>query len=62
MDIRVGSIQPDSTRYSDASAKKRKRPKSEAHHEVREEEVWSERSDYEEIEDCYTPSDRVGSE
>lgn len=52
MDIRLGSLQPDSNRYSDASSKK-KRLKTKAPHE---EEVWSERSDYDEIEDVYTPS------
>jgi len=53
MDIRLGSVQPDSTRYSDESSK-RKRVKSKSR---QDEETWSERSDYEEIEDCYTPSE-----
>ena len=58
MDIRLGSIPQDSTRYSDESAKKR-RIKTKSR---QDEEAWSERSDYEEIEDCYTPSDPHGDE
>ena len=58
MDIRLGSIPQDSTRYSDESAKK-KRVKAKSR---QEEEAWSERSDYEEIEDCYTPSERAEDE
>ena len=54
MDIRLGSVSQDSTRYSDESAKK-KRVKAKGR---QEEESWSERSDYEEIEDCYTPSEK----
>ena len=53
MDIRVGSMQPDSDRYTDTTAK-RKRLKTKGPHD---EEVWSERSDYQEIEDVYTPSE-----
>ena len=54
MDIRLGSVQPDSTRYSDDSSK-HKRMKSKSR---QDEETWSERSDYEEIEDLYTPGER----
>ena len=53
MDIRLGSVQPDSTRYSDQSPKRAKKVKTKSR---QEEENWSERSDYEEIEDVYTPS------
>jgi thymidylate synthase ThyX len=53
MDIRLGSISQDSTRYAAESAKK-KRVKTKSR---QDEEAWSERSDYEEIEDCYTPSE-----
>jgi hypothetical protein len=58
MDIRLGSIPQDSTRYSDESAKKR-RIKAKSR---QDEEAWSERSDYEEIDDCYTPSDSRDTE
>ena len=58
MDIRLGSVQPDSTRYSDESSK-RKRVKSKSR---QDEECWSERSDYEEIEDLYTPSEHGDKE
>jgi hypothetical protein len=58
MDIRLGSAQPDTTRYSDESSK-RKRVKSKSH---QDEETWSERSDYEEIEDLYTPVERNENE
>jgi thymidylate synthase ThyX len=58
MDIRIGSISQDSTRYSDESAKK-KRLKTKSR---QDEEAWSERSDYEEIEDCYTPSEKRDEE
>jgi hypothetical protein len=58
MDIRLGSIPHDSTRYSDESAKK-KRVKAKSRHD---EEEWSERSDHEEIEDCYTPSEKPDEE
>ncbi len=58
MDIRLGSIPQDSTRYSDESAK-RKRIKAKSR---QEEEAWSERSDYEEIEDCYIPSGKPEDE
>jgi len=54
MDIRLGLVQPDSSRDSGGSSKK-KRAKTKAPHE---EEIWSERSDYYEIEDVYTPSEQ----
>jgi hypothetical protein len=54
MEIRLGSVQPDSTRYSDASSKRAKRVKATSR---QDEECWSERSDYEEIEDCYIPAE-----
>jgi hypothetical protein len=59
MDIRLGSIQPDSTRYSDTPSKRVKRVKTKTR---QEEEAWSERSDYVEIEDCYAPSLRPGDD
>ena len=59
MNIRLGSIQPDSTRLSDPPSKRNKRVKSKDRHE---EETWSERSDYEEIEDCYMPSEPADPE
>jgi hypothetical protein len=54
MDIRLGSVQPDSTRYSDQSSKRAKKVKTKSR---QEEENWSERSDYAEIEDVYAPSE-----
>ena len=60
MDIRLGSVQPDSTRYSDPSSNKRARQaKTKSRHE---EECWSERSDYEEIEDVYAASEQGDKE
>jgi hypothetical protein len=59
MDIRLGSVQPDSTRYSDEQSKRAKRVKTKSR---QDEECWSERSDYEEIEDLYTPSEPGGKE
>lgn len=54
MDIRLGSIPQHSTRYSGEPAKNKPiRAKKR-----QDEEAWSERSDYEEIEDCYIPIDR----
>ena len=58
MDIRLDGLQPDSNRYSDASPKK-KRLKTKGPHA---EESWSERSDYEEIEDTFTPSENLDEE
>ena len=58
MDIRLGAVQPDSNRYSDTSSRK-KRIKAKGAHE---EEIWSERSDYDEIEDIYTPSEKQEDE
>ncbi len=55
MDIRLGSVPPDSTRYSDESSKRAKRLKAKSR---QDEECWSERSDYEEIEDLYTPAEK----
>jgi hypothetical protein len=54
MDIRMGPVQPDSTHYSNDLSKRGKRVKAKSPHE---EEDWSERSDYECIEDFYTPSE-----
>jgi thymidylate synthase ThyX len=54
MDIRPGSIPQDSTRYSGEPANK----KPIRARNRQDEEAWSERSDYEEIEDCYIPIDR----
>ena len=59
MEIRLGSISPDSTRYSDTPSKRAKRVKTKTR---QEEEAWSERSDYEEIEDLYSPSLQPGDE
>ena len=59
MDIRLGSLQPDSNRYSDDSLKRKKRVKTKSR---QDEECWSERSDYEEIEDLYTPSEHGDKE
>jgi hypothetical protein len=59
MDIRLDALQPDSSRYSDASSKRKKRIKAKGPHE---EEVWSERSDYDEIEDTYMPSENLEQE
>ena len=53
MDIHLGFISPDSSRYSDPQSKRAKRVETQTRHD---EEAWSERSDYEEIEDCYIPS------
>ncbi len=58
MDIRLDGLQPDSNRYSDGSPKKRKAKTKGPH----EEEDWSERSDYTEIEDTYTPSEKPDEE
>jgi hypothetical protein len=53
MDIRLGPVQPDSSRYSESPSKRAKRAGVKNPHD---EEKWSERSDYEEIEDFYTPA------
>jgi hypothetical protein len=58
MEIRLGALQPDSSRDFGASSRK-KRIKAKGPHD---EEIWSERSDYEEIEDTYTPSENSEDE
>ena len=58
MDFRVGSIPQDPDRYSGDPAKK-KRVKAKGR---QPEEEWSERSDHEEIEDCYAPSEKTEAE
>lgn len=60
MDIRLGSIPPDSTRDSGSPEQRAKRVKA---RKAREEEAWSERSDHDElIEDCYIPSEQKDQE